>query len=138
MLIATWGALLAALAMYDMRHRVIRNRVVCPALGIALATSPLWSDGGLAEAAEGGAVALVSGCIVLLLARGGMGGGDLKMWLLIGLVVRYPAVWTAGVVAVLAGGIAAVVLLVGGSEGSRGTLAYAPYLVLGGLVALAM
>jgi len=138
LLIATWGALLTVLAVDDMRHRVIRNRMVYPALGIALATSPLWSDRGLAEAAAGGAVALVSGCIVMLMARGGMGGGDLKMWLLIGLVVGYPAVWTAGVVTVLAGGIAGAVLVLRRPALSRGTLAYAPYLALGGLVALAV
>lgn len=137
-LIASWGALLTVLAVDDMRHRVIRNRVVYPALGIALTTSPLWSDRGLVEAAAGGAVALVSGCIILLMARGGMGGGDLKLWLLIGLVVGYPAVWTAGVVTVLAGGIAGAVLVLRHPELSHGTLAYAPYLALGGLVALAV
>lgn len=135
-LIASWGALLAMLALHDMRHRVIRNRVVYPALGIAIAISPIWSDRGLAEAAAGGAVALVSGCIVLLMARGGMGGGDLKLWLLIGLVVGYPSVWTAGIVTVLAGGMAGAVLVLRHSALSRGTLAYAPCLALGGLVAL--
>jgi len=137
-LIALWAALLTVLVVDDMRHRVIRNRVVYPALAIALATSPIWADRGLAEAAAGGVVTLVTGCIVLLMARGGMGGGDLKLWLLVGVVVGYPAVWTAGVVTVLAGGAAAAVLLFRRSAGSRGTLAYAPYLVLGGLVALAV
>lgn len=135
-MIATWGVTFAMFAVHDLRYGVVRNRAIYPAIGIALATSPIWSDRGLAEAAGGGAVALVSGCIVLLMARGGMGGGDLKLWLVVGVVVGYPAVWTAGAATVLTGGIAGAVLALRRLAPNHRTLAYAPYLALGGLAAL--
>lgn len=135
-LIVAWGATFAMFAMHDLRYGVIRNRVVYPALGIAFATSPMWSDRGLPEAAAGGGVALASGLVVLLIARGGMGGGDLKMWLLVGLVVGYPAVWAAGAASVLAGGIVGVLILAFRRAQRHRTLAYAPYLALGWLSTL--
>lgn len=66
-----------------------------------------------------------------------LGAGDVLLVLAIGLVVGYPAVIYALAYGVLLGGLGAVVALIAGRAGPRGTLAYGPFLVLGALYALA-
>jgi leader peptidase (prepilin peptidase) / N-methyltransferase len=61
----------------------------------------------------------------------GMGMGDVKLAAVIGAVVGFPLVFTALILGVLVGGVAAALLLVSRRIDRRGTMAYAPYLVVG-------
>ncbi len=77
------------------------------------------------------AVAAFAVFLVLAVAvRGGMGMGDVKLAGLIGLLLgrATPGGLIAGVVA---GGLAASLLLLSGRAGRRSTFAYGPYLALG-------
>ena len=133
---AGFGAVFVLLAAHDIVSRVIPNRVVYTAGLLALALSWAWEGRGLVEALIGGAVAFAGLAVLRWLTKGGLGGGDLKMAGVVGLVVGYSNLTLATSVAVMAGGVSALALLTIGGLSRRSSIAYGPFIALGGLVAL--
>jgi leader peptidase (prepilin peptidase)/N-methyltransferase len=133
---------LLAVAVIDLEHRLVLNRMLAPgavgALLLSLTTGlPPWTSALTA--------ALVGFGLFWLLRLPypqGMGMGDVKLAGFIGLVTGLPGVLVALVIGILAGGLAALgVVLVKSSwrpwRFPRGhSLAYAPYLVFGAWVVL--
>lgn len=134
--VAALLALVVALAVHDARTQRIPNLVVYPALGagllLALASPvrPWWS--GLAAGLFAG------GLLVLLdvISHGGMGMGDAKLAALIGLLVGWPAILVALLVAFTFGAAVALVLLAAGRVGRRDAIPFGPALAVGALVGL--
>lgn len=124
-------ALLAVVAAVDLAVHRIPNRLIL-AVGVF---------GGLTAVAVFGVTlsqvllgALVGGTVLLaiaLLGRGAMGMGDVKLAAALGALVGYPHVLPALAIGMVAGGIAALVLLVAGKVGRKDYIAYGPYLALG-------
>ena len=133
---AGFGGTLIWLAMHDAVTRLIPNWVVYPAAVLALALSWAWDTRGPVEVITGGTLAFGGIAALGWLARGGLGGGDLKMGTLVGLVVGYSNLPLAAAVTVLSGGVAAIALLAAGRVARSGSIAYAPFIALGGVVAL--
>jgi leader peptidase (prepilin peptidase)/N-methyltransferase len=139
-LIAPFLGILLACALIDARHRIIPNRIVYSSLAVfAVAVALLSLFGARVSLFTGvlGFLAFGGGLlIVAILAPHGMGMGDVKLAALMGLVLgalgwRYVGV--SVVVAVLAGGIGAVVtLLAGGSR--KDAIPFGPYLASGGIL----
>ena len=125
---------LAVVSVVDLRRRVIPNRIVLPATVVVLAArtalhpSVVWIVAG-----AGAAAFLLAAAIV---RPGGMGMGDVKLALLLGVAVgRWVPI--ALVVAVAAAAVpSAVLLLRHGSRGRAMTIPFGPFLALGGVVAL--
>jgi leader peptidase (prepilin peptidase) / N-methyltransferase len=122
-------------AAIDLETRIIPNRIVLPATAVVLpAQVALHSSDALAYVAAAFGAALFF-LVPLLVFPAGMGMGDVKLALLLGAGLG-GAVVTALFVGVFAGAFVALVILVRG-RGARGrTIAFGPYLALGGLVAL--
>jgi leader peptidase (prepilin peptidase) / N-methyltransferase len=129
--------LLVPIALIDLDHRVIPNRLTgagaLAALAIGLATAPhAVPEQLIAGAAAGGFLLLAA------LARpGGMGGGDVKMAGMLGLFLgREVAV--ALLVALLAGTLVGLVVIArrGAAEGRKTAIPFGPFLALGGIVGL--
>ena len=133
---AGFGACFLALDWSDLRRRVIPNRIVYPALVLALAASGAWPDRGFAEALAGGLGAFATAITVRALSGGGLGGGDVKMVALAGTVVGYPGVLSASLVTVIAGGVTAAALLVTRRAGRGDRVPYGPCIALGAVAAL--
>jgi prepilin signal peptidase PulO-like enzyme (type II secretory pathway) len=127
---------LCVLAAIDLAERRLPNRIVLPATAVVLTAQVALSPDRALEwvlAALGGALVLLLPLIVL---RTGVGMGDVKLMLLLGAALG-AAVVTGFLVASLAAGAYAAVLLVrGGSEARRTEFAFGPFLVFGALVAL--
>jgi leader peptidase (prepilin peptidase) / N-methyltransferase len=82
---------------------------------------------------------LVSGGLFLLLAiigRGAMGLGDVKLAGVLGALLGLPLVLYALLIGVCAGGVAALYLLLSRRSKASGTMAYGPYLALGGWIVI--
>jgi leader peptidase (prepilin peptidase)/N-methyltransferase len=140
-LVAALLALMPGIAVIDIRHRIIPNRLVYPSLlgfAAAIAVGDLLSDDVNAPGAVLGFLAYGGGLLVIaLIAPAGMGMGDVKLAALVGLVLgslglRYVAV--AAGLGILLGGLAAIVALAAGA-GRRGTLPYGPFLAAGAALA---
>jgi leader peptidase (prepilin peptidase)/N-methyltransferase len=131
---AVFVAALVVISATDIERRIVPNRVVLPAavgvlvLRLAADPSPEWPLAGLGAAT-----------LLLLLALaypGGMGMGDVKLALLLGVAVGWvvPVALFIGVIAAL---VPSVVLFVRhGRSARKMAIPFAPFLALGGLVAL--
>ena len=113
-----------------------RTGTVYPALVLALAVSGAWPDRGVVEALTGGLGALTVAITIRGLSGGGLGGGDVKMGALTGVVVGYPGVLSAGLVTAIAGGVTAAMLLVTRRAERGGHVPYGPCIALGAVAAL--
>ena len=133
------------LALIDLDHQLIPNRVLFPATGV---TAVLLVLGALLDGAAGDLVRAAAGglgyfaflLLVAIIARGGFGMGDVKLAFLLGLMLAF-ASWGAllvGIIgSILLGGVASGLLLVFSRKGRKAKFAYGPYLVVGAWVALA-
>jgi leader peptidase (prepilin peptidase)/N-methyltransferase len=90
----------------------------------------------MAQAAVGCAIGLVLFLLIAILSRGGMGLGDVKMAALMGIMLGFPSVLVAIFVAVIAGGITAILLLVTRKKGRKQAIPFGPFLALGTMLAL--
>ena len=112
-----YACLLTLIFVIDVEHQLILDRVVYPGMGLALALSPfnpaLGIDTGLRviSSVSGGAAGLAIMLLIFLIARGGMGLGDVKMAALVGLVAGFPKVFIALFLSIMAGGLVAIALL---------------------------
>lgn len=75
--------------------------------------------------------------ILILITKGaGMGGGDLKLAFVMGLLLGYPKIFVAQYLAFILGGIVAIVLLMGGKKRFGQTMAFGPFMIIGTYVVL--
>jgi leader peptidase (prepilin peptidase)/N-methyltransferase len=130
-------AVLVPLALIDLDHRVIPNRITGPAavlaVGIGLATNPH----GVLEQLIAGVAAAGFLLVFALVYPAGMGMGDVKLAGVLGLFLGR-SVAVAILVAVLAGSVAGTLVVArrGVKEGRKTGIPFGPYLALGGVVAL--
>jgi leader peptidase (prepilin peptidase) / N-methyltransferase len=121
---------LLALLAADLERRVLPNRLMVPALMLAVVLSWVWPDRSALDSMAGGVVGLViMGTLYVIFP--GFGLGDVKLATLLGLVSGASDAVPALLVAMLAGGIGGGTLLVLHRAGSQSAMAYGPYLALG-------
>jgi leader peptidase (prepilin peptidase)/N-methyltransferase len=133
---AAFGAALVVLAAFDLEQRRIPNRIVLPAIGGILAAQLIFFPG---EALEWVLAGLLSGLVLFvpaLLRAGAVGMGDVKLAALLGVGLGTD-VLAALIVGSLAASLAAAYILVTRGTGARhDTMPLAPFLAIGGIVAL--
>lgn len=141
---------LLLLAIIDLDHGIIPNALVYPGLLVTLLLSPWWNYLGLPRSFVGSsgpgyvllgslAGALVAGGLfvaMILLYPGGMGWGDPKMAAVIGLATGMPGVVVALLIALVGGGVVALVLIALRRKSRKDTMPFGPFLALGGALAL--
>ena len=124
-------ALLVTISLVDFRVRRIPNALVLALLAWGL-VQVIWLGQPAPLAAVLGALA--GGGLLLLIAlagRGAMGAGDVKFAGVLGAVLGYPLILHGLFYGILAGGAAALVLLLARRVGRKDYIAYGPYLALG-------
>ena len=124
------------LMVVDLEHQLILNKVTYPAMGVALLINVFSAEPGIVQAAIGGGIGLGLFLLVALLSKGGMGWGDVKMAALIGLVTGYPLIFVALVLAIILGGLVAVMLLLFKKKRRKEGIPFGPYLSLATIATL--
>jgi prepilin signal peptidase PulO-like enzyme (type II secretory pathway) len=138
---SAWVAVLVQIIFFDLEHRLILDRVLFPAMGLALAATILHHPGqpwwlNLAFGAGAGLVFLVAAVLGSLVFRAdALGFGDVKLALFIGLVAGLQTL-VAIFVGVFVAGLAALAMMLLRWKSLRDTFAYGPYLAAGTLYAL--
>lgn len=123
---------LVIVSVTDLEFRIVPDRIVLPAAAVVLLLNTLRDPS--AEWILGAAGMFLFLLVVALINREGMGMGDVKLGFLIGAALGRGAL-LALVVAVAAAFVPALVLLVSG-RGRKATMAFAPFLAAGAVVAL--
>lgn len=131
-----FAAMLVAVAGIDLDHRIVPNRIVVPAAVYGIAASALVRAGELPELLIAGAGAFMFLLLAALAYPGGMGMGDVKLAGVMGLYLGLSVV-PALFIAFLAGTAVGVARIAReGSEARKSGVPFAPFLALGGLIAL--
>jgi leader peptidase (prepilin peptidase) / N-methyltransferase len=131
-----FAAMLIAVAAIDLEHRIVPNKILLPAAVYAAAVSPLVRMGDLPELAIAGAAAFTLMLLAALAYPAGMGMGDVKLAGVMGLYLGL-AVAPALLIAFAAGSVVGIAMIArhGAAARKRG-VPFAPFMALGGLVAL--
>ena len=133
-------ALMPGIALIDLRHRIIPNKLTYPA---TLAFVPVivlaWLIGDAADPVKAviGFLAFGGGIFLVASVSGGMGFGDVKLAALIGLVLGSLGLRFVGVSAgatIVLGGVGGLLALTMG-RGMKSKIPYGPYLAAGAVVA---
>jgi len=145
-----WGvlvfyfALFLTIAVIDMEHGLILDKLVYPACLVTSVLSSFYPlglaegrtlPGSFAYSLLGGAVAFVILLIPALIWVGRMGWGDVKFAGLVGIITGFPGGLVALAVAMLGGGLAAIYHFFGLKE-RHASIPFGPFLSAGGLIAL--
>jgi leader peptidase (prepilin peptidase)/N-methyltransferase len=141
LLVAPFLGLMLAVALIDVRWRIVPNRIVYPALvgfGVALLAGDLLGGGAdVVNGLVGMAAYAVPLLLLALVAPRGMGMGDVKLAALIGLVLgafglAYVAI--AAAVGTILGGLGALLAVVAFRYGRRQQIPFGPFLAAGAVV----
>jgi len=135
---------MVALTLTDLDTQLIPNRILGPATVASAALLVIGSliDGepsALLRAAAGGTAYFVLMLALALVARGGLGFGDVKLAFLIGVFTGYIGwgpVIVAAVGGFLIGGLVAVVLLVTRRSGRKDAIPFGPFMTLAAAIAV--
>ena len=134
-IVAFYCCLFVAVLLTDLEHRIIPNIIVYPGMVIALAVA-VFASPGLKSAAIGGAVGLGLLLIPALISRGGMGWGDVKLAGMIGLVTGFPLAFVAIFLAIFAGAVVGVALLLLKVKSRKEAIPFGPFLSLAAMATL--
>jgi leader peptidase (prepilin peptidase)/N-methyltransferase len=131
-----FAAMLVAVAAIDLDHRIVPNKILLPAAVWAVAGSALVRPGELPELLVAGGAAFSALLVVALVHPAGMGMGDVKLAGVMGLYLG-ASIAPGLLIAFLTGSIAGVATMAReGASARKKALPFAPFLALGGLVAL--
>ena len=128
---------LVPIALTDLDRRIIPNAITGPAAVAGIAVALLVHTGGVPERLIAAAAAFGAFLLVALAAPGGMGMGDVKLVGVLGIYLG-SAVAPAILIALLTGSLAGAVVMSrkGVRAGRKTTIAFGPFLVLGGLACI--
>jgi leader peptidase (prepilin peptidase)/N-methyltransferase len=149
-LVALYCCLFIILSLIDLKHHILSNKIVYPAVIFAIVIAALGSIFGfepsaiagsgfrlwIVDAAIGGSISFVLLLIPALLYRGGMGWGDIKLAALIGLITGFPLVFIAILLAIISGGLIAAILLLLKIKGRKDAIPFGPFLCLATMATL--
>ncbi|MHB8718097.1 MAG: prepilin peptidase [Candidatus Dormibacteria bacterium] len=139
---ALWLTFFVQVVVFDLKHRLILNRVTYPAVVVALGLSSV-SPGLDIPRSVAGAVAVGLFFFMLnVVSRGGIGLGDAKLGAVIGAVcglsgdLNHLGAAYAVLYGILLGGAASIVLLVLRLRGLKDPIPYGPFLCAGAALIL--
>ena len=143
-ILAFYACLFIVVFVIDLERELILNKVVYPAMIVALLLALVpqpWLTrsivvNGVANAALGGGVGFAMFLVIAMVSRGGMGWGDVKLVALIGLAVGFPLVLFSIILGAILGSIVALALMIAKKRKFKETLPFGPFLALAAMITL--
>ena len=137
-------SLFMVIFIIDLEHGLILNKIVYPALVVSLLLSVFFTIflpqvgivPNIARAAIGGGIGFVVFFLIVIVSRGGMGLGDVKLAALIGLATGFPLVIVALIMGMILGGLVAVILLGFKVKKRKEAMPFGPFLAVTAIVTL--
>ncbi len=134
--VSSYFAVLIAVTVTDLEHGLILDKVIYPAIALALIEILFAGAQMRLSRVLGGAVGAGVIALIIWLSSEGMGWGDAKLAGFIGLITGWPGVGFALFLAFVVGGLVAGVLLATGRKRRGQTVALGPFLAAGDAVLL--
>jgi leader peptidase (prepilin peptidase)/N-methyltransferase len=131
-----FAAVLIAVAFIDLEHRIVPNKIVVPAAVFGVGAAAVVATDELPELLIAGAGAFLAMLLIVLAYPRGMGMGDVKLAGVMGLYLGLEVV-PALFIGFLAGTMVGLGILAReGADARKKAVPFAPFLALGGIVAL--
>ncbi|MFC4903326.1 prepilin peptidase [Kocuria oceani] len=139
-----FAAVAVVLTVIDLRHHLLPNAVVLPALGVgfvllACAAAGQGDWGGLLRAVLGALVLFVLYLVLALISPAGLGMGDVKVAAVLGLFLGYQgwgALFVGAVLASVIGAVVGLAVLASRRGGLRSDVPFGPSMLAGALLAV--
>lgn len=124
--------------VYDLKHYLIPDQVIYPAIGITLIYDLLIYDiHGMSEIFASALGAAGFFLAIVLISRGKwMGAGDIKLAFLMGLILGWPNILVALFFAFFSGAIIGIGLVLAKSKSFKSEVPFGPFLAAGTLMAM--
>ncbi len=137
---------LIAIFIYDLKHYIIPDKVIYPAIAIALGFNlfnniqyPCLSDrqaiSNILSAFNFLIPAFLAGgffyAIVAITKGRGMGGGDVKLAFLMGLILGWPVIIFSVFLAFISGSVVGIYLILAGKKKMKSMIPFGPFLIFG-------
>ncbi|NPV28511.1 MAG: prepilin peptidase [Firmicutes bacterium] len=130
------GAVLIAATFIDLEHYLIPDRLVLAGLAGAAVLGFAAGDVGIWSALAGCAAGAGFLLLVVVISKGGMGGGDVKLAAVTGLFLGWPLGSLGIFLGACVGGLVAFFLLLFRIKGRKDPLPFGPFIALGSFLAL--
>jgi len=131
-----YACFMIVIFVIDLEHHLILNKVVYPGIVVAFAFSFVWPELGVLGALIGGAVGFAFLFLPYLVYPRGMGMGDVKLALMIGLMAGWRGALVALLMAALVGGLLSLFLLLFRLKRRGEGIPFGPFLAVAAMVAL--
>jgi leader peptidase (prepilin peptidase) / N-methyltransferase len=129
-------ATLVVVTAIDLQHQLIPDVITLPGIPVGLVANLAighvsWLDSVIGIVVGGGLF-----LVIILVSRGGMGGGDMKLGAMLGAFLGWKALLFALFAAIVLGGVVGAAALVSGLRGRKDPIPFGPFLAAGGAMAL--
>jgi leader peptidase (prepilin peptidase)/N-methyltransferase len=135
-LFSLYGCSLMMMGGIDYEKQMIPNLLVFPSIGLALIMIPVFHLSNPWMMLAGGLLGFGALFLIAVIAPGAMGMGDVKLAIFLGLILGFPEIVLALFLAFVIGGLISGLLLALNKLGKKDTIAFGPFLGLGGFIAL--
>ncbi len=129
-------SLLIVITFIDLEHMIIPDVLVIPGIIIFLFYPFLSSNSLFLNKLLGGFIGGFIIFLIVFLSRGGMGIGDIKFSIMIGLFLGIKYIFVALILSFIIGGIVGIGLLVFKIKGRKDPIPFGPFLSIGGIISL--
>lgn len=131
-----YTAILLLITVTDLEHRLIFNIVILPAILLALVAAFFTPGLAWPSAIVGGGAAFLVMYLAALIARGGLGEGDVTLSAFLGLILGFPHIILGIGFGVFLGGFIVFLLLITRQVKLNSFVPYGPFLTTTGWVML--
>jgi leader peptidase (prepilin peptidase)/N-methyltransferase len=129
------AAVLAVLSAIDLEFKVLPNRIVLPAAGVALVAQTLLVEQSSEWLVAGGAAAAIA-LLPAVIKPGSLGMGDVKLALLLGFVLGWDVVSALMLGSLAAFPVALWILWTQGTGARKQAIPFGPFMAIGAVLAL--
>jgi leader peptidase (prepilin peptidase) / N-methyltransferase len=131
-----YAFLFVVMCAIDIRHHLIQNAVIAPALVFALLASFVVPRMDPPKAIAGAIAGFLLLLLPALVVPGGLGGGDVTLAGFLGMAVGFPGVFVALAAGIIIAGVTTLGLLLARRIGRRDFIPYGPFLISGAILVL--
>ena len=128
-------SVLLTVSLIDLDYRIIPDRLLLAGLPAAALLFFAPTSPGLVSLLIGGAGGFLFLLAIVLISRGGMGGGDVKLAGYLGLCLGWKLLTVALFFGFIFGGVVGVYLLIFRKKGRKDEVPFGPFLASGGTLA---